>query len=182
MSHTHTLNLVSLLGNNFDSPILHWMENVQWSITLSQVINNHHYCVLSYKVYVCSQGESSPSQTSVNSPPVPSYPMCPPIHASTPVTFEGPASSDTEESHLSPDGESEGTTEQLLKVSICKNSTALPFYPLLTGTSLSLLNENETTLSIEPNATDACPEVKSMNAGYKLVFEHSHSVLKFCTP
>ena len=96
--------------------------------------------------------------------------MHPSIHTSTPVTFEGQALPDTEESRLSPDGESEGTTEQLLKISICKNSTALPFYPLLTGTSLSLLNENEITLSIEPIATDTSPEVKSTNAGYKLFF------------
>ena len=104
--------------------------------------------------------------------------MRPPIRGSTPATFEGPASSDTEESHLYPDGESEDTTEQLLKIFICKNSTALLFYPLLTGTSLSLLNENETTLSIEPNATDTCPEVKSTNAGYKLIFDNPDKSIK----
>ena len=77
------------------------------------------YCHTKF-IFICNQGESSPSQTSLNSPPVPSSPMHPPIHALTPVTFEGPASSDTEDSHLSPDVESEGTTEQLLKYLFAK--------------------------------------------------------------
>ena len=41
-----------------------------------------------------------------------------------------------------------------------------------------MLNVNETTLSIEPNATDTCPEVKSTNAGYKLVFDNLDRSIK----
>ena len=118
--------------------------------------------------------ENSAPQIEIHDPP--QSPIYTPFHTSTPEPTEEALSSDTVSLSSSPSSDYCTYTdiaEQLLDSQSIGEVTFDMSEQFFAEKSL-----NETTVTIEPEAEETCTVVKSINAGYKLVFDNIDKTLK----
>ena len=106
----------------------------------------------------------------------PQSPIHTPLHTSTPEPTEEVLSSDTVSLSSSPSSDSctyIDIAEQLLD---SQSIGAVTFD--MSEQSFADKSLNETTVTIKPEAEETCTVVKSINAGYKLVFDNIDKTVK----